>query len=144
MSNNQKLYITGWTLSNSFPNPCPTAPDPYCVAKSGGADVFIARFHLDFTITGIDEDNIADNSNALLIYPNPAQDYLTMTLEVEQKEDISVKIYNAMGQMVKNDVLTEQSGRVTYNIDVQGLAKGVYMLQVTIGNDSINKKIIKH
>ena len=53
------------------------------------------------------------------VYPNPARDRVV----VEGMEAVEVKVYNTSGQMVK-------CVRGTNEIDVEGLAEGVYLLRI--------------
>ena len=138
-------------MSATFPEVCPPAPDPYCRPLTPSIppapptyDVFIARFHLDFSITGINDDYYKDKENILLLYPNPTQGYVTISIAMEQKDDVNVKLYNSLGQILKEDVLREQTGRIKHELDLRDLEKGFYMLQVMIGSEKVNKKVIKH
>ena len=54
------------------------------------------------------------------LYPNPAREKVT----IEGIETSEVQVYNALGQMVK-------TVRGTNEIDVEGLAEGVYLLRIT-------------
>ena len=56
----------------------------------------------------------------LCFYPNPARDRVV----IEGMEAVEVMVYNTFGQMVK-------CVRGTNEIDVEGLAEGVYLLRIT-------------
>jgi hypothetical protein len=70
----------------------------------------------------IDPLGIQDNIEAsgLQVYPNPARDRVV----VEGLEAVEVKVYNTSGQMVK-------TVRGTNEVDLCGLAQGVYLLRIT-------------
>ena len=59
-------------------------------------------------------------SQVVTIYPNPATDRVV----IEGIEAAEVRIYNALGQVVK-------TVRGTNEIDLSGLVEGVYLLRIT-------------
>ena len=69
----------------------------------------------------IDPLSIQDNTEAsgLQVYPNPAKDRVV----IEGMEAVEVKVCNTSGQMVK-------CVRGTNEIDVEGLAEGVYLVRI--------------
>ena len=85
--------------------------------------------------------NISEINNEIqtIIFPNPASDNLNVYLKGANNEKVDIKIFNAMGQMVKDisGVLPKQ------NIDVSELKKGIYTLIVYLDNDVICKKFTK-
>lgn len=89
--------------------------------------------------TGIRETSL--NSDFSL-YPNPATDKLNIVLTNKKAENVSVKIFNNLGQLVK----TTQLGTATdinNQIDLTGLNSGIYVVKTTVGNASSSKKLIK-
>lgn len=70
-------------------------------------------------------------------YPNPAEDFVTFTLETNFSSG-TLKLYNALGQIVLKDKLTIEKNV----IDIQNLANGVYYFNFD-ENKNIQGKIIK-
>lgn len=64
-----------------------------------------------------------ENSNNLVLYPNPSSDVIKIESNVE--ENLVVKIYSLTGQLVHQG--NYQSNE---NIDVLNLASGLYLVQV--------------
>ncbi len=84
--------------------------------------------------TGI--ENVASSTSAnVLIYPNPSNG--VFTIEVEQ--DAKVVIMNALGAVVKNDLLLAGKN----SINLYEFATGVYFAKVTIANKQTVVKLIK-
>ena len=83
---------------------------------------------------GIDELNASDNSN---ISPNPATDMILVSSDMLIK---NVSIYDVHGAMVKSEDLN----KLSENIMVSGLPKGLYIVRMT-GNKGENlcvKKLV--
>jgi len=84
-------------------------------------------------VTGINQVNVQDN---IQVYPNPANDCVYVT----GKDINEVKIFSISGVLLKKQTTTASNNR----IDVQGLASGIYMVQIKTGNNSVViKKIVK-
>jgi hypothetical protein len=73
--------------------------------------------------------------NEIVIYPNP----VTTVLYVKNMEDkANYKVYNAAGQLLKSGLVL--SGKV----DVSGLIKGVYVIDLQDSKNNVQKKFIKN
>jgi hypothetical protein len=70
--------------------------------------------------------------------PNPANDFLQVTLDSKFLGDASYRIYNAAGQLVQENVLL--STRTMLNTSNMG--SGVYQLQLTIGGQQVIKRLV--
>ncbi|MTI37907.1 T9SS type A sorting domain-containing protein, partial [Fulvivirga lutimaris] len=80
------------------------------------------------TITGVD-----DITSALLIYPNPASDVLTIKT---QQEGVSIELLNMNGTRVM-DIKANAPNSIAH------LSEGIYILRITAGEDYTTYKIIK-
>jgi hypothetical protein len=72
-------------------------------------------------------------------YPNPVSDKLNIEVLSVGDENVSVTIYNMMGQEVKHTVISTVEGVSTHTVDVSALENGNYMIRVQSGNDSVSK-----
>jgi uncharacterized repeat protein (TIGR01451 family) len=70
-----------------------------------------------------------DFSN-LIIYPNPANDYLSISYEVKQATWVEILLYNAVGQKVKILQQKNQNIEGGYQVktDVKNLNSGIYQI----------------
>jgi hypothetical protein len=74
--------------------------------------------------------------NSLSLYPNPAKDYVMVTLpEALQKTKITINIFNSNGQLIKQQ--QPATAIQTQMITVSELPKGIYWLRV----ESIDKQV---
>ena len=79
------------------------------------------------------------DDNDVRIYPNPAVQYITLEY-TNLAENANVNIFNAQGGLVKTQKLTNKSGSA--RIDLDEMIGGVYLVQVTSNESSINKRIL--
>jgi hypothetical protein len=121
---NQNLYTAGFFLGDVNFN----TDGGSFELNSQGVDGFLHKMSQGSSV-GLD-----DLSNNLIIYPNPAQDFLTISGVSNAKE---IKIISADGKLV-------HSGSNTKVIDVSMLNQGLYFMQCTLENgQKITKKFIK-
>jgi len=76
------------------------------------------------------------------LYPNPNNGKFTLTLNANGNQDVNIAIYSSTGVAVymENDV--KISGKITKNIDLSTLSKGIYNLKVAGENGSVVKKFV--
>ena len=71
------------------------------------------------------------------MYPNPTN---KNTLYFKNTKDINISIYNALGQIVKSENISENKN----NIDISNLSKGIFIIKINFGGTNISKKLIKY
>jgi len=144
-NNNNSLYITGGTVSTTFPTTCPSTPNPYCVSTLNTAtwfDAYVSRFNLPFQPVGINDNNF--DNDGLVLFPNPTTGYVLLTLQLTTTADIDIVIYNALGQVLKIDSYKNQQGVFSHNVELNSFPKGIYFINVSTNIKTISRKIIKN
>lgn len=71
---------------------------------------------------------------ACQLYPNPATDRCTVTCDGMQ----SLQLLNALGQTIRTEAVNGSS----YDLDLRGMAPGVYMLRVATTQGIATSKVI--
>jgi hypothetical protein len=71
------------------------------------------------------------------IYPNPTNGDIVYIQSKNNTEISEARVYDITGKLVI------QQANPTNEINVQGLQRGLYILQLQIGNQTITKKLIK-
>lgn len=78
------------------------------------------------------------------VYPNPVTEFVKVDLSVVKNENVTLKIMDNNGRIVKQIQEEVSAGATTLSIDVKDLANGSYVLQVLkSGKTALNKQIIK-
>lgn len=92
------------------------------------------------TTTGV---SVVKNISGIQVYPNPVTENTIVSFLLNTNENISVSIVSIDGKEVKNITVNKQmnKGLNTLSLPIDGLAKGVYFLQIRSLNDNHTQKI---
>lgn len=79
------------------------------------------------------------------VFPNPANSYLTVNFELtDASVPTQIRLLDMNGRQVKSITSNfMNSGVNQIKTDVSDLNQGVYLLQITAGNKSITKRVVK-
>lgn len=77
-------------------------------------------------------------------YPNPFNPSTNIKFSLSQAGNVSLKIYNVVGQLVKTvvDNVYKNQGSYTYNVSMNNFSSGVYFYTLTQEGQRITKKMI--
>ena len=71
--------------------------------------------------------DVADGSNGLSVYPNPAKNSVRVRFaDAGQSDNLQLAIYNSMGQLIK----TTNGFSISQPVDISALSEGLYMIVV--------------
>lgn len=86
--------------------------------------------------------NENDESISLSVFPNPITDKATVQFNMTENQNVSLKLYNTIGQVVYNSNYgTLSAGTQSLTINTSDLPSGIYVMDLTIGSTSISKKL---
>lgn len=92
--------------------------------------------------TGIQENNFVVEAN---LFPNPASDETTLTLNLKKASHATITIKNIMGvEVSKVCDKTMQPGNNAISISTKNLSNGMYFCMINVDGKSISKKFIKN
>jgi hypothetical protein len=94
-------------------------------------------------VSGINE--VTDNVSSFSVYPTLADDNVTLSFDLKEASAVSVTMFSMQGQEVKALLSQESLGAGSFKrtFDVSGLATGIYLVRLQIGNQSLIAKVIK-
>lgn len=143
-------YVTEYTTFPSLTNGVEIIL-PVTISNSSPLSQLTGNTHwytsaaLSFTYAtldvGIAENNYASVKNSV-IYPNPAKNNATLNINMKESSKVSVSVMNTVGQVVKTNTVSTVAGDNKIDVDVRGLAAGIYLVNVTSGNSTSTKKLI--
>ena len=88
-------------------------------------------------VIGGTTDVISINKINLLVFPNPASEYIRFTNPISSNATITIS--NINGQIVKSTVVTEN----TNSISVINLPSGIYVINIKEGNNLYTSRFVK-
>ncbi len=95
--------------------------------------------HANTTVSIHTDIDVAENT--MDIYPNPANDNAYINLNLTENSEVSIYIYNAVGQLVKTINTNLQSGENYVAVETSALKAGMYIVKANIGNSVITKNL---
>lgn len=108
--------------------------------QENGNNFYIDDINIYGTNVGINE--MLANEYSLSVYPNPSRGAATLQMELFETSFVKVELYDVLGKKV-SDVSQKDFGRGKHQIEIQNQNyEGIYLVQVTIGNDVINRKVV--
>jgi hypothetical protein len=81
-------------------------------------------------------------ANQVTVYPNPASKETNIKVDLNQANDVSIKVFDAAGRLVYEERGYQERGFIR-NVDLRTLSAGLYQVQVQIGFETITKRLVK-
>ena len=78
----------------------------------------------------------------LSFFPNPGTGQFTLKFDSESNKDITIAIFDMKGNEFFKKEITNFSGSLEEKINLDNKKEGVYLLQISQGNESMIRKII--
>ena len=83
--------------------------------------------------------SVGENSlqNNIIIYPNPANDFLNIRFDNPQNQNEQIIIYDIYGKAIFKSIIPSGTGNFT--IDIRTFSQGIYLIHA----NGINSRFIK-
>lgn len=91
------------------------------------------------TSTGIED---MDGLNSLNIFPNPANEMINISMDLNETKDTRIELIDATGRLVFSKNLNSIVGSRNETIDVSSLSKGVYSLNIVLNGQITSRKVM--
>ncbi len=121
---------------------------------TGGVEQYVAQNPVDAEImlssltysasSSVGIDNAVSADAVITIYPNPANDLITLSISNANNLNNCYSIYDAKGSIVAQKMLGEISKTHTERIDISAFPSGLYFVAVSLDGELTTKKIIKN
>lgn len=117
--------------------------DDWTAERENNGDFFVELNGRDNTgIIYKGMDDAAWSAAAATVMPNPNLGQFTFQWEVDSESNITVELFNALGQVVYTDSRNGFEGTYRRDMDVRGMGAGAYQLRVTRNGLAETHKII--
>jgi Secretion system C-terminal sorting domain len=78
------------------------------------------------------------------VYPNPTNDMVTVSIEVEKKSDITFELKDILGRTIWQSKAENTEGSLSLPIPLTDIANGTYFLKISNGQTAKQERIIKN
>lgn len=119
-------YLNSWAI-------CSTS-DGGCIFVASENDTINHNNNRDILIVKVDSNgyftwtqNIEVPRNEMLVYPNPADEFINILLTDNKPTNCKIDIYNNLGQFVMSFIINSNETK----LDISGLIKGAYIMKIT-------------
>lgn len=131
-----RVRFVDMSAPHTFTNPFDFPQDSW---TNAGVQV-----HEGFPPTGVKPvDNVVKSYQLSQNYPNPFNPSTTIKFSIPEKNMVSLKIFNVLGQEVKTLINHEYSaGSYEVNFDASKLSSGIYFYTISTGDFHATKKMI--
>ena len=83
------------------------------------------------------------NANKIIIYPQPAKEYVAISISVLEAQSTTFKLFNANGQQVQTMKIKLTRGDNYFQINnLNGLPEGTYLLSAIVDHQLISRKLV--
>ena len=131
--NNGILFMS---IAKTYPAPGVASQDLFTILKRAVEYMFEAY------PTNLDE--VTKNRNNLSFYPNPAQDYLNVMFPSKAGKLAEISLVNLTGQKVAISSFKTITGVNNVSVNLNGMARGIYFVQLELDNEvTVEKVMIK-
>lgn len=123
------------------------APDScMIVLKASGAAptnndyLWVDNLTFSGSVTGMSD--LENNLSISSVFPNPSTEQIIVNLTIKKASEVSFKLIDLTGKVVKEIFVGEVFGQYKSSISVVDIAKGSYFLKISSGDDSEYKRIM--
>lgn len=104
---------------------------------------FGAGYQYDFVIA--QPTSTVDKLTPMLISiaPNPVKDEVNIAFEATGTGEAMIRLLNSNGGLLTQQIVRDLNGRQSLNWNVDGLAAGLYFIEIRLGNNTYTRKFIK-
>lgn len=93
----------------------------------------------DITISSSLGTNEMEKTNNLIVYPNPADDFINLKFFNNEIQMVNISIMTSTGIMVKTQDFITDNGKIVLN--TSGIPSGSYIIKLKTSNMEVNHKL---
>jgi hypothetical protein len=102
----------------------------------------ISSHSQEVKILGFDAIQKSDLNNEIILYPNPCKGSFRVEMNIPQKQNINIRVFNSLGKELIHKELNDCLGFCLIGFNLTEYPAGAYYLQIFIGGRRSIKKII--
>ena len=93
-------------------------------------------------IKNLESSDLSQFDDAFQIYPNPATTSATVSIQLEKESTVVLTVLDMSGKEVASRNYGSLNGASTVNVNTSNLQAGVYLIELTVNNQKMTKRLI--
>jgi hypothetical protein len=136
-NNDTILTTTLLLLGNTFGN---SLTDYDARPQVGSPALNHSCWSWNTSFVGVEEE---DEVYGLSLYPNPTDGFTNLSFDAKTDGEMNIQVIDLTGKIVRSvKSIAYETGKNNYTLDVQGLATGVYVVNVNMGTTLYTQKLV--
>jgi hypothetical protein len=91
-------------------------------------------------VIGINEE--MENNFGISLYPNPADEYSNISLDLNSPEQVQLSVIDINGKVVASRNYGTLNGKMLLPVMTENFAAGIYLVNITVGNKIVTRRLI--
>jgi hypothetical protein len=96
----------------------------------------------DLPAGNLQEGNMPDLEQSVKLFPNPANELLTLQVELPETADVQLRITDVNGKMIQMQQMTLDKGLLNARLDISQIPSGVYFLRIGVKDQFVTRKFV--
>ena len=93
-------------------------------------------------VGGLVDMPVADLTQVMSVYPNPASTSTTVNIHIAQASNVSMKLVDFAGKLISEKEYGSVQGDYQINMNTSNFKAGVYFVELTVNGQTTSKKLI--
>lgn len=93
-------------------------------------------------VAGLEETTLDQVDATFTIYPNPTSANASVTINLKKESTVALKMMDMSGKVIASRNYGSMNGSSTVQLNTSGLEAGVYVVELTVDNETMVKRLI--
>lgn len=102
----------------------------------------VANGYVSGTQVGAGVQELDQVDATFQIYPNPASSFTSVLINLNKEAEVSLKLIDLSGKMISSRNYGSMNGASTVDLNTSNLQSGVYVVELTVNNEKMVKRLI--
>ena len=114
----------------------------YTLVQAASIDVDVEGYRIE--ISDPLSDGLTESDTEFILYPNPARTDFEVRFNYDHSEEIRIVVYDIVGKETLSVKHYAQPGENKFNIPIEELREGTYLVRIEGLNQSTTKRLVVH
>jgi hypothetical protein len=102
----------------------------------------VANGYVSGNGAGVEDLTLNGPDQVMMVYPNPAGAYTTVAIQLTQESAVALRVVDMSGKTVAFKNYGSMNGAATIDMNTSMLDAGVYMIELTVNNQTMVQRLI--